>query len=316
MEKQNSNDNSNSNISLHSKHSKKNDIEKNISYEDINISSTNKKIEIFSTDKKNTENNYLKESKTSNSKKITENNQQNIIDEEEDDISKSSEYSNMEKSSKKSSASKKSKKESNKKISYDNLNYIEIPLSNEEMKYMIKKELRKLYGEKASQYFKKDFLELISENLKAARKAIIKYETGEEADDFFSREFFQKYLKEMQKLIKNCVNELNKENLYKKNVIMNLGNNIKIMKKLKDAENKEISDDIEYKKNEFDSRNDEENMNVLNQILMYPSYCYELQKRIYLSQTQNQIELNYTIEKEREKRLEETKKIMKNIFLS
>ena len=214
----------------------------------------------------------------------------------------------MEKSSKKSSASKKSKKESNKKISYDNLNYIEIPLSNEEMKYMIKKELRKLYGEKASQYFKKDFLELISENLKAARKAIIKYETGEEADDFFSREFFQKYLKEMQKLIKNCVNELNKENLYKKNVIMNLGNNIKIMKKLKDAENKEISDDIEYKKNEFDSRNDEENMNVLNQILMYPSYCYELQKRIYLSQTQNQIELNYTIEKEREKRLEETKK--------
>ena len=214
----------------------------------------------------------------------------------------------MEKSSKKSSASKKSKKESNKKISYDNLNYIEIPLSNEEMKYVIKKELRKLYGEKASQYFKKDFLELISENLKAARKAIIKYETGEEADDFFSREFFQKYLKEMQKLIKNCVNELNKENLYKKNVIMNLGNNIKIMKKLKDAENKEISDDIEYKKNEFDSRNDEENMNVLNQILMYPSYCYELQKRIYLSQTQNQIELNYTIEKEREKRLEETKK--------
>ena len=112
----------------------------------------------------------------------------------------------------------------------------------------------------------------------------------------------------MQKLIKNCVNELNKENLYKKNVIMNLGNNIKIMKKIKDAENKEISDDIEYKKNEFDSRNDEENMNVLNQILMYPSYCYELQKRIYLSQTQNQIELNYTIEKEREKRLEETKK--------
>ena len=308
VEKQNSNDLSNSNISLHSKHSKKNDIEKNISYEDINISSTNKKIEISSTDKKNTENNYLKESKTSNSKKITENNQQNIIDEEEDDISKSSEYSNMEKSSKKSSASKKSKKESNKKISYDNLNYIEIPLSNEEMKYMIKKELRKLYGEKASQYFKKDFLELISENLKAARKAIIKYETGEEADDFFSREFFQKYLKEMQKLIKNCVNELNKENLYKKNVIMNLGNNIKIMKKLKDAENKEISDDIEYKKNEFDSRNDEENMNVLNQILMYPSYCYELQKRIYLSQTQNQIELNYTIEKEREKRLEETKK--------
>ena len=306
-----SSNNTNSNISLHSK---KNNKEKNITDEyngDMNISSANKKIEVSLTDKKNTDNNYLKESKSTNTKKITENNENNIpnINEEEDDISKSSEYSkNVQKSSKKSSASKKSKISQNKKISYENMNYIEIPMSNEEMKYLIKKELRKLYGEKASQYFKKEFLELISENLKAARKMIIKLETGQEADDFFSREFFQKYLKEMQKLIKNCVNELNKENLYKKNVIMNLGNNINMIKKLKDSENKEISNDIEYKKNEFDSRNDEKNMNNLNQILMYPSYCYELQKKIYLLQTQNQIELNYALEKERENKLEETKK--------
>ena len=282
-----------------------NNKEKNITDEyngDMNISSANKK---------NTDNNYLKDSKSTNSKKITENNENNIpnINEEEEDISKSSEYSkNIEKSSKKSSASKKSKTSQNKKISYENMNYIEIPMSNEEMKYLIKKELRKLYGEKASQYFKKEFLELIMENLKAARKMIIKLETGQDADDFFSREFFQKYLKEMQKLIKNCVNELNKENLYKKNVIMNLGNNINMIKKLKDSENKEISNDIEFKKNEFDSRNDEKNMNNLNQILMYPSYCYELQKKIYLLQTQNQIELNYALEKERENKLEETKK--------
>ena len=158
----------------------------------------NEEINISSTNKKNKE-------VTLNSKKISENNEQNIQnvnEEEEDDISKSSEYSqNVQKSSKKSSASKISKNK-NKKISYENINYIEIPMSNEEMIYLIKKELRKLYGEKASQYFKKDFLELISENLKATRKAIIKYETGKEADDFFSREFFQKYLKEMQKIIK------------------------------------------------------------------------------------------------------------------
>ena len=263
----------------------------------------NEEINISSTNKKNKE-------VTLNSKKISENNEQNIqnVNEEEDDISKSSEYSqNVQKSSKKSSASKISKNK-NKKISYENINYIEIPMSNEEMKYLIKKELRKLYGEKASQYFKKDFLELISENLKETRKAIIKYETGKEADDFFSREFFQKYLKEMQKIIKNCINELNKENVYKKNVIMNLGNNIKIVKKLKDAENKEISNDIENKKNDFNSRNDEINMNNLNQILMYPKYCYELQKKIHLLQIQNQIEFNYALEQERENKLEETKK--------
>ena len=264
----------------------------------------NEEINISSTNKKNKE-------VTLNSKKISENNEkniQNVNEEEEDDISKSSEYSqNVQKSSKKSSASKISKNK-NKKISYENINYIEIPMSNEEMKYLIKKELRKLYGEKASQYFKKDFLELISENLKETRKAIIKYETGKEADDFFSREFFQKYLKEMQKIIKNCINELNKENIYKKNVIMNLGNNIKIVKKLKDAENKEISNDIENKKNDFNSRNDEINMNNLNQILMYPKYCYELQKKIHLLQIQNQIEFNYALEQERENKLEETKK--------
>ena len=239
----------------------------------------NEEINISSTNKKNKE-------VTLNSKKISENNEKNI---------------------QKSSASKISKNK-NKKISYENINYIEIPMSNEEMKYLIKKELRKLYGEKASQYFKKDFLELISENLKETRKAIIKYETGKEADDFFSREFFQKYLKEMQKIIKNCINELNKENVYKKNVIMNLGNNIKIVKKLKDAENKEISNDIENKKNDFNSRNDEINMNNLNQILMYPKYCYELQKKIHLLQIQNQIEFNYALEQERENKLEETKK--------
>ena len=294
---QQSSNNTNSNINN----------EKNITNEyndEMNISLSNKKIEISSTDKKN-----------SNSKKISENNEPNIQnineEEEEDDISKSSKYSqNIQKSSKKSSASKKSKESQNKnkKISYENISNIEIPMSNEEMIYLIKKELRKLYGEKASQFFKKDFLELIAENLKETRKAIIKYETGTDADDFFSREFFQKYLKEMQKIIKNCVNELNKENVYKKNVIKNLGNNIKIVKKLKDAENKEISNDIENKKNEFDSRNDEINMKNLNQILMYPSYCYELQKQIYLLQTQNQIELNHALEQERENKLEETKK--------
>ena len=79
------------------------------------------------------------------------------------------------------------------------------------------------------------------------------------------------------------------------------------MKKLKDAENKEISNDIEYKQKELDSRNDDANMNILNQILLYPSYCYELQRQVYLAQTQSQIELNLAIEREREKNLEEIK---------
>lgn len=43
-------------------------------------------------------------------------------------------------------------------------------MSKEEVKYIIKKEIRKLYGEKAPRYFSKEILELINQNLKLAKK--------------------------------------------------------------------------------------------------------------------------------------------------
>ena len=310
-EKENSS-NTNSIISFHSKNSKKNinkeDINK--SNHGLNISSTNKKIQISSDNKEEDDNNGF-DFKENKSNKKESNNEENI-EEEEDDISKSSEYSNAEKISK-SSSSKKSNRSSKNKLtekSIKNYNKIlfEIPMSEEEIKYTIKKELRKLYGEKASRYFKKNILEIIKQNLILARKEIIKFETGEEPDDFFSREFFQKYEKQMQQILKNCIKEINQENLNKKNVILNIGNNVNFIKQLKDAENKAILKTIEDRKKENESRNDEINMNNFNQLLMYPSYCYELQKQIYLTQTQNQIELNFAIEKEREKNIEESKK--------
>ena len=309
-----SSSNTNSNISFHSKNNKNKKNEAN-GYDNYNISSSNKKKLIQSENKSS--NSKLKESLNSKSKMQEINKEKEI---EEDDISKSSEYSDERKISK-SSSSKKSKNskiinksknslnnsENNQK-NIINLNFLEIPMSEEEMRYNIKKELRKLYGEKASRYFSKQILELIGENLKMARKEIIKNQTGEEADDFFSREFFQRYQKQMQQIIKQCIKQINQENLYKKNVIMNIGNNVEFMKKLKDAENKDMENLIQNSKKENESRNDDNNLNNLNQILMYPSYCYELQKNIYLMQTQNQIEVNYSIEKEREKNIEETKK--------
>ena len=177
----------------------------------MNISSTNKKIEISSDIKNNYDDNIIKERQSTKSK-IEINEEEN---QDEDDISKSSEYSKEVVKSSKSSSSKKSLKSSNKskassknqqKISEKksdknnfnkNLIYFEIPISNEEVKYIIKKEIRKLYGDKAPRYFSKEILELIYENLKLAKKEIIKYETGQESDDFFSREFFNKYQKQM-----------------------------------------------------------------------------------------------------------------------
>ena len=313
-EKDKKSSNTNSNISFHSKNKNKKNIDE---YNDMNISSTNKKIEISSEIKNNYDNDNLKESRTTKSK-IEVNNEEN---ENEDDISKSSEYTNDVIKSSKSSSSKKSLKSSNKskassknqqKISEKksdknnfnkNLIYFEIPISNEEVKYIIEKEIRKLYADKAPRYFSKEILELIYENLKLAKKEIIKYETGQESDDFFSREFFNKYQKQMQQVIKNVIREINQENIYKKNVIMSIGNNVNFMKKLTDVEYKDLLNNI----NNINNTKKENEMNDINRILMYPSYCYELQKKIYLTQTQNEMELNFAIEKERENNIKQTK---------
>ena len=45
-----------------------------------------------------------------------------------------------------------------------------------------------------------------------------------------------------------------------------------------------------------------------NQILLYPSYCFELQKQIYIAETQNQIDLNNAIEEEKTKSILEAEK--------
>ena len=129
-------------------------------------------------------------------------------------------------------------------------------------------------------------------------------ETGVEPDDNFSKEFILKYKKEIQKILKYYIEEKNKENNYKKNAIMSLGQNIKFVKMLKEAELKDILNIIENKKKEKELRNEEEQ----NQIMLYPSYCYELQKQIYIAQTQNQIDLNNAIIEEKKKMIEESEK--------
>lgn len=327
----------NSNISFHSKNSKKSSNKNIDEYNDVSNSSnkkeskgvnTNKnsvkKSEKISTTKKQPPVSGSKSDKSKRSQRQSEEN-----DESKSDISQSSVYSNPhEKSVKsvKSSASKKSEtskknksthseknkdlnisKKSNKSYKKNNLNNfidIEIPISDEEIKNEIKKELKRLYGEKAKKYFDKNFLELIIENIKLARKTILKMETGVEPDDNFSREFLIKYQKEIQKILKYYIQEKKRENTYKQNAIMSIGQNIKFIKKLKEVELKDIENEIEYKKNERNMRNEEEQ----NQIMLYPSYCYELQKQIYLAETQNQIELNNAIEEEKKKSIMESEK--------
>ena len=340
LDKESNSSLTNSNISFHSKNSKKSSDNKNIvDYNDLSKSSTNKKNSNINSNKKNLT--KKKENKISTNKKeqsFTDNKSQrsqkmereiedNENEESASNISKSSVYTNDQEKSIKSSASKKneiSKKnksitnseknkeltstqkqtKSNKKYNIKEILNVEIPMTDKEIKYEIMKEIKRLYGEKSKKYFNKSFLEVIIENIKLARKAILKMETGVEPDDNFSKEFILKYKKEIQKILKYYIEEKNKENNYKKNAIMSLGQNIKFVKMLKEAELKDILNIIENKKKEKELRNEEEQ----NQIMLYPSYCYELQKQIYIAQTQNQIDLNNAIIEEKKKMIEESEK--------
>ena len=337
----------NSNISFHSKNSKKQSNNKNniVDYNDISNSSNNKKNSNINTnsskkniikkienksstnkkDKSLTGNKSNKSNRSKQSQKSQRKTEEN--DESLSDISKSSVYTNPHEKSVKSSASKKSeaskknksftnseknssdkKEKLNKKYNYKDLINIEIPMTDEEIKNEVKKELKRLYGTKANQYYDKNFLELILENIKLARKTILKLETGVEPDDNFSKEFMLKYQKEIQKILKYYIEQKKKEKIYKQNAIMSIGQNIKFIKKLKEAELKDILNDIENKKKEREIQNEEE----LNQIMLYPSYCYELQKQIYIAETQNQIDLNNAIEEEKKKSIDEAEKNYNN----
>ena len=345
----------NSNISFHSKNSKKQSNKNIVDFNDISNSysnkknsnintSTNKKNVIKKIENKNSSNKKdksLSDNKNDISKRSNKSNRSNRskqsqksqrkTEEENDeslsDISKSSVYSNPHEKSVKSSASKKSgtskknksfinseKNISNKqektieKYNYKDLINIEIPMTDEEIKNEIKKELKRLYGTKANQYYDKAFLELIIENIKLARKTILKLETGVKPDDNFSKEFMLKYQKEIQKILKYYIEQKKKEKIYKQNAIMSIGQNIKFIKKLKEAELKDILNDIENKKKEREIQNEDEQ----NQILLYPSYCYELQKQIYIAETQNQIDLNNAIEEEKKKSIDEAEKNYNN----
>ena len=337
----------NSNISFHSKNSKKQSNNKNniVDYNDISNSSNNKKNSNINTnsskkniikkienksstnkkDKSLTGNKSNKSNRSKQSQKSQRKTEEN--DESLSDISKSSVYTNPHEKSVKSSASKKSeaskknksftnseknssdkKEKLIKKYNYKDLINIEIPMTDEEIKNEIKKELKRLYGTKANQYYDKNFLELILENIKLARKTILKLETGVEPDDNFSKEFMLKYQKEIQKILKYYIEQKKKEKIYKQNAIMSIGQNIKFIKKLKEAELKDILNDIENKKKEREIQNEEE----LNQIMLYPSYRYELQKQIYIAETQNQIDLNNAIEEEKKKSIDEAEKNYNN----
>ena len=255
--------NSNFNISL-DKSSKKNTNRKN----DINI-------------KENSTKNSNKNLKTSSSKNS------------QSDISKSSIQSNQK--------IKKTNSNSKKNINIDNENksisfFDEVPISDEEFKIEIMKEIRRLYGNNINKIFSKnkkkneELFEIILRNIKLARDKILKSENKKipDPDDLLTREFVKKYQKEIQYIINYYKKEKQRRNNLQDKTLKSITQNIYAMKKIQELQDKEIENEIEKKKQIIENKNHKNQLKLCNEIY---SQALEFEKEKYFEELMNENEL-------------------------
>ena len=255
--------NSNFNISL-DRSSKKNTNRKN----DINI-------------KENSYKDSNKNLKTSSSKNS------------QSDISKSSIQSNQ----------KIKKTNSNSKININNDNenksisfFDEVPISDEEFKIEIMKEIRRLYGNNINKIFSKnkkkneEIFEIILRNIKVAREKILKSENKKipDPDDLLTREFIKKYQKEIQYIINYYKNEKLRRNNLQDKTLKSITQNIYAMKKIQELQDKEIENEIEKKKQIIENKNHKNQLKLCNEIY---SQALEFEKEKYFEELMNENEL-------------------------
>ncbi len=255
--------NSNFNISL-DRSSKKNTNRKN----DINI-------------KENSYKDSNKNLKTSSSKNS------------QSDISKSSIQSNQK--------IKKTNSNSKKNINIDNENksisfFDEVPISDEEFKIEIMKEIRRLYGNNINKIFSKnkkkneELFEIILRNIKLARDKILKSENKKipDPDDLLTREFVKKYQKEIQYIINYYKNEKQRRNNLQDKTLKSITQNIYAMKKIQELQDKEIENEIEKKKQIIENKNHKNQLKLCNEIY---SQALEFEKEKYFEELMNENEL-------------------------
>ena len=189
-----------------------------------------------SSEEKNSENNISNISKSSKKKQDTKgssNKKNNNINEKintnssknhisQSDVSKSSIKSNK-KSQNGTQSSK--KKTQNKNTTSENSSILEeLPMDDEEFKYEIIKEFRRLYGNKLDRVFLKhniqnshDMLEIILRNIKLARQKMMKIENRiPDPDDLLTKEYMNRYEKELQYILDYYKKEKKKEIFSKK----------------------------------------------------------------------------------------------------
>jgi len=168
----------------------------------------------------------------------------------------------------------------------------EEPLIEEEYRYEIMKQFKKIYGDKLDNIFlkhnlenSKNVFELALRNIKLAKQKMMKIENRyPEVDDLKTKEYILRYEKERQMMEAHYNKEQKKINFFEERAINNFKQNMKDMKKAKEIEARKTESEIERR------RKAQEVRNYHNQV----KFCNEIYQR--------------ALELEKEKRVEKMKK--------
>ena len=199
------------------------------------------------SEEKNKESNKKKEEKSSE-KKISKNEINNNIKKEENE-KKENEEENKE---------EKSKTNTNKNNSEENME-----LFDENIKYEIMKEFRKIYGDKLDYIFLKynsqfsqNIIELALRNIKLAKEKMLKLGTNiPSKEDPEIIEFLQKYEKEFEYMLLNYSKEQKYQDIIKQKRINNYNNKIKKNQKIEEINNVKIEKEINRRQKDKEIKN-------------------------------------------------------------
>ena len=290
-----------------------------------NIKKTNEKL---SSEEKNSENNsqnisnIKKSSKKKQDTKGSSNKKNNDVNEKintnssknqisQSDISKSS-VKNNKKSQNDTQSSK--KKTQNKNTTSDNSSILEeLPMDDEEFKYEIIKEFRRLYGNKLDRVFLKhniqnshDMLEIILRNIKLARQKMMKIENRiPDPDDLLTKEFMNRYEKELQYILDYYKKEKKKRNFFQERALKTMNQNVRVMKKIQEIQTKKMENEIERRRKAREVKNHHNQLKMCNEIY---SRVLQLEKEKNLEDYSQQMELRKMENEEKRKAMMEIEK--------
>ena len=184
----------------------------------------------------------------------------------------------------------------------------EEPYIEDDYKYEIMKQFKKIYGDKLDNIFlkhnlqnSKNVFELALRNIKLAKQKMMKIENRiPEIDDLKTREYLLKYERERQLMEDHYNKEQKKLNYFEERAVNNFKQNIKDDKKAKEIEARKTENEIERRRKAQELRNNH------NQI----KFCNEIYQRALVLEKEKKIEKMKKMREKNRKENEEKREQM------